>query len=121
MSKDQRLLEKAYSEVLSELLTEYQLPSSRFRSKTYSENRVFYRLYVKLIKDSNQPFRWAGEFGSKEKAIEAFNSGHNLGEFKTQDYEYIIKEIKISYSEKNIDQSSIIDLRNKLPELKGVF
>ena len=117
MNNDEQLLVEAYNKVI----TEAQLPSSKYRNKAYSENHLFYRLYVKLIKEPNQPFRWAGEFDSKENAIEAFNSGHNLGMFKPSDYEYVIKEIKLSYSEKTIDQSSIINLRNKLPELKGVL
>lgn len=121
MNKDQQMLLEAYNEVVNNTITEAQLPSSKFRNKAYSENHTFYRLYVKLIKEANRPFRWAGEFESKEEALEAFKLGHNLGEYKPSDHEYVIKEVKFSYSEKTIDQSSIINLRDKLPELKGVF
>lgn len=121
MNKEQKQLENLYKEMQGDLLTEYQLPSSRFRNKTYSENRIFYRLYVKLVKEPNQPFRWAGEFDSKDEAVEAFNRGHNLGAFKPRDHEYVIKEINVSYTEKTVDQSSIMNLRDKLPELKGII
>ena len=121
MNKDQQMLLEAYNEVVNNTITEAQLPSSKFRNKAYSENHTFYRLYVKLIKEANRPFRWAGEFESKEEALEAFKLGHNLGEYKPSDHEYVIKEVKLSYSEKTIDQSPIITLKDKLPELKGIF
>lgn len=111
------LLLEAYNEVISEA----QLPSSRFRNKNYSENHTFYRLYVKFFKEPNQPFRWAGEFSSKQQAIDAFNGGHNLGAYKPTDYEYAIKEVNVSYSEKTVEKSPISNLKDKLPELKGVF
>jgi len=124
---DQRSLELLYENIVEdsyrEVMVEAKLPSSRFRKENYSETRTIYKLYLK--RSSSRQFIFVGEFDTLEGAVEAFHRGHEPGMFrmreKPENYEYNIKEVNYSYSEKTIKQSPVADLRDKLPELKGII
>jgi|688.fasta_scaffold596818_3 hypothetical protein len=118
-TNDQQLLEEAYNAVV----TEGVLPSKAFRSKPLHQKKVLYRLFAKPDKKMGgkyfwgEKLSWAGEFESVEEALVYLKNLYVYSE----DMEYVIKEVIIEYSEKTVEQSGLRQMRDDLPELKGIF
>jgi hypothetical protein len=91
-----------------------KIPSAAFRKSSVRETSIEYRLYMRG--DGDRKFSWRGAFETKEDA-QRVASRHckNPGE------EYVIKKVVVQFDEETCDQSDVLGLRAKLPELVGIF
>ena len=91
-----------------------KIPSVAFRKSSVRETFIEYRLYMRG--DGDRKFGWSGAFETKEEA-QRVASRHckNFGD------EYVIKRVAVIFDEETCDQSDLLKMREKFPELTGIF
>ncbi len=90
------------------------IPSAAFRKNSINETFDEYRLYAKGELD--RKFCWMGAYNTKE---EAQNAALKMPKKCYQ--HYVIKKVTVHYEEEICEQSAVLEIVDRIPELKGIL
>jgi hypothetical protein len=91
------------------------LPNRNFRKTgSYNQTKCLFRVYRRSLTRKKGKFALWGSFenleGAKKFAIR-----------EQMNYEYVIKQVEVTYNEMTVDQSLVRMMNERLPELDGVI